>query len=118
MEKLKLDADKRVAEKDDELDAQKLQHRRQLETLQSSCDDLDSRGKAEMSGVRKKLSGDLEEALQQIEVTKKIKADQEFSMKKLQLANKELVDQLGEEQAQNEMIREQLASMDKRGNVN
>jgi len=114
LEKLKLETDKRVAEKDDELDALKLQQKRQIESLQTVSDENENRNKQEINGLRKKLGTELDDALQQLETLKKMKSDQDFSFKKLQLTNKELTDQLGEEKSQHEMTRDQLTSLEKR----
>ncbi len=90
-EKIKLENDKRLSEKDDELDAQRASHRRQLESLQNVNEESDNKNKSELAALKKKLSGELEDALQQLEVAKKSKADLETNLKKLQITNKVII---------------------------
>ena len=114
IEKLKLEHDRKLAEKEDELDAQKIAHRRQMEQLQSVYEEHDSRNKQELTATRKKLSGELEEALSQLEVYKKQKADADIHLKKLQLVSKETSDQLVEEQNAHEVCKEGLLNAEKK----
>ena len=114
IEKLKLEHDRKLAEKEDELDAQKIAHRRQMEQLQSVSEEHDSRNKQELTATRKKLSGELEEALSQLEVYKKQKADADIHLKKLQLVSKETSDQLVEEHNAHEVCKEGLINAEKK----
>ena len=117
LEKIKLENDRRLSEKDEEVDGQKLTHRRQLETLQSTLDENENKHKSELSALKKKMGAELESALMELEVYKKQKADADNNMKKLQLSNKELVDQLTEEQSNHELTKEHLNTAEKRGKI-
>lgn len=114
VEKLKLETDRRLSEKDDEMEAQKLQQKRQIESLQSVLDENEARNKSELISAKKKLGAELDDALQQCEVLKKMKNDQEVGYKKLQLTHKELSDKLIEEQNLHEMTKDQMNAGDKK----
>lgn len=114
IEKLKLEHDRKLAEKDDELDAVKVAHRRQMETAQSASDENDSKNKQELTATRKKLGAELEDALSQLELYKKQKSDSDISLKKLQLASKETSDQLVEEQNAHDVSKDMLTAAEKK----
>ena len=83
-EKTKLENDRRLSDKDDELDIQRVAHRRQIEGLQAQFEENENKNKAEIASIRKKLTTELDDAVQQLEAAKKAKADAEITIKKLQ----------------------------------
>ena len=91
MEKIKTDAEKKLLHKDDEIDAQKVAAKRQIETLQTQIEDNESRHKSDLTSLKKKHQIELEEALYKIEQTLKTKVEAENLLKKAQLANKVLL---------------------------
>jgi chromosome segregation ATPase len=90
MEKIKTDAEKKLFQKDDELDAQKVASKRQIETLQSQIEDHELRHKSDLTSLKKKHQLELEESLYKYEQTLKAKVEAENLLKKAQLANKVL----------------------------
>lgn len=113
-EKVKLESDRRVTDKDDEIDAQKLTHKRALEALQSSLEESENKHKLETNAMKKKLNMELENALAEIEMLKKSKSDADTNVKKMQLSNKELTEQLAEEQRAHESAKDHLADIEKK----
>ena len=88
MEKIKTDAEKKLFQKDDELDAHKIASRRQIETLQSQIEDNELRHKNDLGSIKKKLQVELDEVLYKSEQTTKAKVEAESQLKKAQLVNK------------------------------
>lgn len=115
IEKVKLEADRRVSDKDDEIDSQKLAHKRALEALQSTLEESDNKHKLETNAIKKKLNLELEDALVQVETLKKSKADADTNVKKMQLSNKELAEQLAEEQRAHESVKDHMNDLEKKG---
>ena len=88
MEKLKTDTEKKLFQKDDELDAQKSAARRQIEALQSQLEDNEMRHKGDQTSLKKKHQVELEEVIYKLEGVTKAKVESENLLKKAQLANK------------------------------
>ncbi len=88
VEKIKTDAEKKLLHKDDELDAQKVAAKRQIETLQTQIEDHELKHKSDLISIKKKHQIELEEALYKTEQTLKAKVEAENLLKKAQLANK------------------------------
>lgn len=116
-DKLKIEMEKKLADKEDEYDLHRAAHRRQLEALQAQIEDNESRNKSETSSAKKKLLAEIEDAKQKYEQLKKSKSDSEAQQKKLQQANKELLDKLVEEQNMHDASRDQLFSAEKRAST-
>lgn len=113
-EKLKMDTDKRIIDKDEEIDSLRQSHRRQLESMQSTIEENESRHKSEIMSIKKKYQVEIEEIRTRYEVAKKAKLDAENTIKKYQQSNKELHDKLTEEQHMHDLTREQLSASEKR----
>ena len=113
-EKLKMDTDKRIMDKDEEIDSLRQSHRRQLESMQSTIEENESRHKSEIMSIKKKYQVEIEEIRTRYEVAKKAKLDAENTIKKYQQSNKELHDKLTEEQHMHDLTREQLSASEKR----
>jgi myosin heavy chain 1/2/3/4/8/13/7B/15 len=117
MDKLKIDLEKKLADKEDEYDMHRTAHRRQLEALQAQLEENESRVKGESNTLKKKYQAEVEEAMTKYESAKKAKSDAETQQKKLQQANKELMDKLVEEQNMHDTSRDQLFSAEKRAST-
>lgn len=116
-EKLKADSDKKIADKDEEIDLQRATHRRQIESAQSQLEEAESRHKNDLNNLRKKHQFDLDDLRAKLESAKKAKTDAETQQKKLQQANRELMDRLTEEQHMHDATRDQLALSEKRASA-
>ena len=88
IEKLKLDTDKKLADKDDELDSLRSAHRRQSESWTSQTEENETRHKNDLSSAKKKAQIELEECRCKYDQLKKCKLDVDNQLKKLQQCNK------------------------------
>ena len=83
-----MENEKRLADKDEELDVQRVSNRRQIETLQENIEATETRAKNELISLRKKYQVELEEVKSKYEITKRALSDAENNSKKLQLSLK------------------------------
>ncbi|CAF0735017.1 unnamed protein product [Brachionus calyciflorus] len=113
-DKLKMDSDKKIAEKDEEIDLQRSTHRRQLESAQSQLQEAENRHKGDLNNQRKKHQVELEDLRAKYEGAKKAKLETENQYKKLQQSHKEVLDRLTEEQHMHDATRDQLSAAEKR----
>lgn len=114
VERLRMDLEKKLAEKEDELEALRISHRRQTEQLQSQLEELETRYKNDLSRLKSKYQTEIEELHIRCESLKKIKNELENHLKKLQAALKEAQDRLMEEQTLHETTRDLLNTAEKR----
>jgi myosin protein heavy chain len=117
MDKLKSDTEKKIFQRDDELDAQKIGARRQVETLQSQLEDAEARHKNELASLKKRFQVEVDETLYKLDSVTKSKVEAENLLKKTQLINKELLDKLTEEQHLSDATREQMNNAEKRAST-
>jgi len=113
-ERFKLDAEKRLIDKEEELNVQRVSNRRQIETLQESIETAESRAKSEISSLKKKYQAEIEDLKSRNELTKRALADAEANSKKIQQSLKEVSDKLYEEQHTHDADRELLIAAEKR----
>jgi predicted nucleic acid-binding Zn-ribbon protein len=114
VEKLRNDLEKKIAEKEEELEALRSSHRRQIEQLQSQLEELEVRYKTDLNRMKSKFQAELDEIRLRYESLKKIKAELENHLKKLQVGLKEAQDRLIEEQTLHETTRDLLNAAEKR----
>ena len=114
VDKLRSDFEKKLADKEDELDALRVSHRRQLDQLQAQIEELELRYKTDISRLKAKYQTEIEELRLQNDSLKKIRAELENHLKKLQVALKEAQDRLLEEQTIHEATRGLLNAAEKR----
>lgn len=92
----------------------RVNHRRQLEQLQSSLEELEVRSKTEISRLKSKYQTEIDEIRLRYDSLKKVKSEMENHLKKLQLSVKEAQDRLIEEQTGHSATRELLNASEKR----
>jgi len=114
IDKLRSDYEKKISEKDEELENLRVNHRRQLEQLQSSLEEIEVRSKTELSRLKSKYQTEIDELRLRYDSLKKIKSEMENHVKKLQLSVKEAQDRLIEEQTGHAATRELLNASEKR----
>lgn len=114
VEKLRLDYEKKIAEKEEELDVLRVSHRRQLDQMQTQIEELEVRYKTDMQRLKAKYQGEIEELRLQLDSLKRIRAELENHLKKLQVALKDAQDHLLEEQTLHETTRGLLNGVEKR----
>jgi len=118
VEKLRNDLEKKIAEKEEELEALRSSHRRQIEQLQSQLEELEVRYKTDLNRMKSKFQAELDEIRLRYDSLKKIKAELENHLKKLQVGLKEAQDRLIEEQTLHETTRDLLNAAEKRNGQN
>ena len=116
-DKLKVDTDKKLAEKEEEIDLLRSTNRRQLEAAQAQLEESENRHKADINNLKKKHQLDLEDLRAKCDLAKKAKIEAENQQKKLQQSNKELLDRLTEEQHMHDSTRDQLSHAEKRAST-
>ncbi|CAF1134894.1 unnamed protein product [Adineta steineri] len=117
VERLRTDLEKKIQEREEELDTIRSGHRRQLEQIQAQMEEGEARFKADMNRLKSKSQAEIEELRVRCESFKKAKIDMENQLKKLQANIKEIHDQFIEEQTLHEASRELLAAADKRNGL-
>ena len=118
VERLRNDLEKKIAEKEEELEILRVSHRRQIEQLQTQLEELETRYKTDINRLKSKFQAELDELRLRCESLKKIKAELENHLKKLQAGLKDAQDRLAEEQAVHEATRELLNAAEKRNGLN
>ena len=113
-EKLKTEADKKLIDKENEIDSLRASTRRQLEAMQSQLEDGELRNKSDLNSLKKKFQAEIEDIRSRLESAKKAKTDAESQQKKLLQTNKELIDKLTEEQNLYDITCDQLISTEKK----
>lgn len=114
VEKLRLDLEKKIAEKEEELDILRSAHRRQIDALQTQLEEIESRYKTDISRLKSKFQAELDEMRLRCESLKKIRLELENHMKKLQANLKDAQDHLVEEQTLHETTRDLLNAAEKK----
>jgi chromosome segregation ATPase len=118
VERLRNDLEKKIADKEEELELLRVSHRRQLEQMQTQIEELELRYKTDINRLKSKFQAELDEIRLRYESLKKIKAELENHLKKLQAGLKEAQDRLIEEQTLHETTRDLLNAAEKRNSLN
>ncbi|CAF3476427.1 unnamed protein product [Rotaria sp. Silwood1] len=114
IDKLRSDLEKKIAEKEEELDILRSSQRKQLEQMQAQMEEIEIRYKTEVSRIKSKLQNEIDELRLRYDSLKKIKSEMENHLKKLQVNIKEAQDRLIEEQTAHAATRELLSTSEKR----
>ncbi|CAF2747637.1 unnamed protein product [Rotaria sp. Silwood2] len=114
IDKLRTDLERKIAEKEEELDALRSSQRKQLEQMQAQMEEIEVRYKTEVSRIKSKLQNEIDEIRIRYDSLKKIKSEMENHLKKLQANIKEAQDRLIEEQTAHAATRELLNASEKR----
>lgn len=117
IERLRSDLEKKLVEKDEELDALRASHRRQTEQLQTQLEELEVKYKTDVNRLKSKYQTELDDLRNRCESLKRIKAELEVHLKKLQAALKDAQDHLIEEQTLHETTKEMLNAAEKRNGL-
>ncbi|CAF1258268.1 unnamed protein product [Rotaria magnacalcarata] len=114
IDKLRSDLEKKIMEKDEELESLRTNQRKQLELMQAQMEELEVRYRTETSRIKSKLQNEIDEIRIRYDSLKKIKSEMENHLKKLQGNIKEAQDRLIEEQTTHAATRELLNASEKR----
>ncbi len=118
VEKFRNDLEKKIAEKEEELDILRSAHRRQLDQMQAQIEELELRYKTDINRLKSKFQAELDELRLRYESLKKVKVELENHLKKLQAGLKDVQDRLIEEQTLHETTRDLLNAAEKRNGGN
>jgi chromosome segregation ATPase len=118
VERMRNDLEKKIAEKEEELELLRSGHRRQIEQLQAQLEELEVRYKTDINRLKSKFQAELDEIRLRYESLKKVKAELENHLKKLQVGIKEAQDRLIEEQTLHDTTRDLLNAAEKRNGQN
>lgn len=110
---IKSEIEKRLAEKEEEFENTRRNHQRALESLQASLE-TESRGRAEMLRVKKKLESDINELEIGLDQANRANADAQRNLRSYQETVRDLQLQVEDEQRQKATINDQLITADRK----
>uniref|UniRef100_A0A8C5N8M9 Myosin-6-like n=1 Tax=Gouania willdenowi TaxID=441366 RepID=A0A8C5N8M9_GOUWI len=113
---LKADIERKLAEKDEEMEQAKRNYQRMLESLQSTLES-ETRSRNEALRVKKKMEGDLNEMEIQLSQANRTAAEAQKQLKSFQMFLKDTQLQLDDTQHANDDLRENIALLERRNNL-
>ncbi|XP_030634159.1 myosin, heavy chain 7B, cardiac muscle, beta a [Chanos chanos] len=116
LNQLKADIDRKLAEKDEEVDNLRRNHQRALESMQTTLD-AEAKSRNEAIRLKKKMEGDLNEMEIQLNHANRLASESQKTVRHLQTQIKDLQLELDETVHQNEDLREQSAVTERRNNL-
>ncbi|XP_066529234.1 myosin-7-like [Hoplias malabaricus] len=116
LSQVKADVDRKLAEKDEEIDNLRRNHQRALESIQASLD-AEAKSRNEAVRLKKKMECDLNEMEVQLNHANRIAAESQKMVRNLQTQIKDLQIELDETIHKNEDLKEQVAVTDRRNNL-
>uniref|UniRef100_A0A673H339 Myosin heavy chain, cardiac muscle isoform-like n=1 Tax=Sinocyclocheilus rhinocerous TaxID=307959 RepID=A0A673H339_9TELE len=116
LNQIKADIDRKLAEKDEEIDNLRRNHQRTIESMQATLD-AEAKSRNEAIRVKKKMEGDLNEMEVQLNHANRLALESQKMVRNLQTQTKDLQIELDETTHQNEELKEQVAVTDRRNNL-
>ncbi|XP_075997481.1 myosin, heavy chain 7B, cardiac muscle, beta a [Genypterus blacodes] len=116
LNQMKADIDRKLAEKDEEIDNLRRNHQRTLESMQANLD-AEARSRNEAVRLRKKMEGDLNEMEVQLNHVNRQAADTQKLLRTLQVHIKDVQLELDDTIHNNDELREQVAVTERRNNL-
>ncbi|KAM9859748.1 myosin, heavy chain 7B, cardiac muscle, beta a isoform 3-T3 [Aulostomus maculatus] len=116
LNQIKAEVDRKLAEKDEELDNLRRNHQRTIESMQATLD-AEAKSRNEAVRLKKKMEGDLNEMEVQLSHASRQAAESQKLLRNLQLQLKDVQMELDEAIHQNEELREQAAVTERRNNL-
>ncbi|KAM9798824.1 myosin, heavy chain 7B, cardiac muscle, beta a [Syngnathus typhle] len=116
LNQMKADVDRKLAEKDEELDNLRRNHQRALESIQATLD-AEARARSEAVRLRKKMEGDLNEMEVQLNHANRQAAESQKLLRTVQVQLKDVQLELDDTVHKNEELREQVAMTERRNNL-
>ncbi|KAK1795577.1 hypothetical protein P4O66_001071 [Electrophorus voltai] len=113
---VKADLERKLAEKDEEMEQAKRNYQRMVETLQTSLE-AETRSRNEALRVKKKMEGDLNEMEIQLSQANRQAADAQKQLKMVQSYLKDSQLQLDDSLHSNEDLKENIALLERRNNL-
>ncbi|KAF4082511.1 hypothetical protein AMELA_G00152220 [Ameiurus melas] len=116
LNQVKADIERKMAEKDEDMEQAKRNYQRMVETLQSSLE-AETRSRNEALRVKKKMEGDLNEMEIQLSQANRQAADAQKQLKIVQSYLKDTQLQLDDSAHSNEDLKENTALLERRNNL-
>uniref|UniRef100_UPI003AAEA0BC myosin, heavy chain 7B, cardiac muscle, beta a n=1 Tax=Centroberyx gerrardi TaxID=166262 RepID=UPI003AAEA0BC len=116
LNQIKADVDRKLAEKDEEIDNLRRNHQRTLESMQTTLD-AEAKSRNEAVRLRKKMEGDLNEMEVQLNHANRQASESQKLLRNLQVQIKDIQLELDETIHQNEELKEQAAVTERRNNL-
>ncbi|XP_056590352.1 myosin, heavy chain 7B, cardiac muscle, beta a isoform X1 [Triplophysa dalaica] len=113
---IKAGIDRKLAEKDEEIDNLRRNHQRAIESMQTSLD-AEAKSRNEAIRLKKKMEGDLNEMEVQLNHSNRMATESQKMVRNLQTQIKDLQIELDEILHQKEDLKEQVAVTDRRNNL-
>ncbi|XP_070595885.1 myosin-3 [Erythrolamprus reginae] len=113
---VKSEIDRKIAEKEEEIDQMKRNHQRTVETMQSALD-AEVRSRNEAIRIKKKMEGDLNEMEIQLSHANRIAAETQKHLRNVQGQLKDTQLHLDDALRGQEDLKEQLAMVERRANL-
>ncbi|XP_070707481.1 myosin, heavy chain 7B, cardiac muscle, beta a [Pempheris klunzingeri] len=116
LNQIKADIDRKLAEKDEEIDNLRRTHQRALESMQTTLD-AETKSRNEAVRLRKKMEGDLNEMEVQLSHASRQASEAQKVLRNLQIQIKDIQLELDDTTHQNEELRDQVAMTERRNNL-
>ncbi|KAJ3603331.1 hypothetical protein NHX12_031073 [Muraenolepis orangiensis] len=116
LNQVKADIDRKLAEKDEEIDTLRRNHQRSLESIQASLD-AETKSRNEAVRLKKKMEGDLNEMELQLSQASRHAAESQKLLRSLQVQMKDVQLELDETVHQNDELKEQAAMTERRNGL-
>uniref|UniRef100_A0A8D0ABC7 Myosin-7B n=1 Tax=Sander lucioperca TaxID=283035 RepID=A0A8D0ABC7_SANLU len=116
LNQIKADIDRKLAEKDEEIDSLRRNHQRTLESMQATLD-AEAKSRNEAVRLKKKMEGDLNEMEVQLNHANRQASESHKLLRNLQVQIKDIQLELDETIHQNEELKEQVAVTERRNNL-
>ncbi|XP_062251988.1 myosin, heavy chain 7B, cardiac muscle, beta a isoform X1 [Platichthys flesus] len=116
LNQIKVDVDRKLAEKDEELDSLRRNHQRNLDSMQATLD-AESKSRNEAVRLRKKMEGDLNEMEVQLSHANRQASESQKLLRSLQVQIKDIQMELDDTIHKNEELKEQVAVTERRNNL-
>ncbi|KAF7653142.1 hypothetical protein LDENG_00086620 [Lucifuga dentata] len=113
LQQMRAEIDRKIVEKDEEIDSLRRNHQRSLETMQTSLE-TEIRSRSEAVRLRKKMEADLNEMEVQLGLAKKQAAESQRVTRHLQTQVKELQLELEDKVQLTNQLKEQIVLMERR----
>ncbi|XP_073732182.1 myosin, heavy chain 7B, cardiac muscle, beta a isoform X1 [Misgurnus anguillicaudatus] len=116
LNQIKADIDRKLAEKDEEIDNLRRNHQRAIESMQTTLD-AEAKARNEALRVKKKMEGDLNEMEIQLNHANRSATESQKMVRNLQTQIKDFQIELDEVIHKNEELKEQVAVTERRNNL-
>nr|XP_061779858.1 myosin-7-like [Nerophis lumbriciformis] len=116
LNQIKSDVDRKLAEKDEEIDTLRRNQQRALDSLQATLD-AETKSRNEAVRLRKKMEGDLNEMEVQLSHANRQAAESQKLLRNLQLQIKDIQLELDDTTHKKEELQEQVALTERRNNL-